>query len=69
MRPLWPTGLGQCEPRNETDMEDREQRERESRESPETQYDEAIEDEAVERGRQAERLPDLAPPEEENKGD
>jgi hypothetical protein len=50
-------------------VDEREQRERESRESPETKYEEAVEEEAAERKRLADRLPDPSPPEEENEGD
>jgi hypothetical protein len=45
-----------------------EDRERESRQSPETKYEEAVETEAEERARLAERVDDPPPPEEENEG-
>ncbi len=50
-------------------MSEREQPERESQEPPETKYQEAVEDEAEERERLAERLPEPPSPKEENEGD
>jgi hypothetical protein len=50
-------------------MDEGQQRERESRESPETKYEEAVDAEAEERERLAQRLGDPPPPKEENEGD
>ena len=68
--PPRPRGLRRIEARNGIAVtESGEDRERESRESPETKYDEAVEKEAEERARLAERVGDPSPPKEENEGD
>jgi hypothetical protein len=46
-----------------------EEREQESLQSPDTKYEQAVEDEAEERARRAERVDEPPPPKEENDGD